>query len=247
MDSSSVPQKRTGRHLVVGTPLLKPEVLVFSGLRDVDVLLGGFRAGEVTCVDGDSVFVSQMPYRLLVNTYKAFHCDSLYIDAGLRADPYRVARYAQMLELESRDVLDRVHISRAFTVYQLATLVCERLEPAIQRYHPQTVVVGQLPLLFADHDVKTIEAQTLFAEVLKTLRVLTETYGVVMVLTNYDKLLVSTRRQLRSTLYEQVDEVVTMNNHEQRIHVSLMKKGVSTSMYACANGQRRLQEFGAVI
>ena len=49
--------------------------------------------------------------------------ETIYIDGGMCANPYRIARYARMLELDQQEVLENVVMSRAFTVYQLSTLL----------------------------------------------------------------------------------------------------------------------------
>jgi hypothetical protein len=40
------------------TPVVKPDVIVLSGIQELDTLLGGFKAGEITYIDGNSSLIS---------------------------------------------------------------------------------------------------------------------------------------------------------------------------------------------
>jgi len=130
--------------------VVKPDIIVFSGIAELDNLLGGFKAGETTLVDGNSSLIEDLPNQLCVNTYRTFHSETIYIDGGMCANPYQIARYARMLELDQQDVLENVAMSRAFTVYQLSTLIHEMLEPMIQKRSPRTLIIGMLPALYLD-------------------------------------------------------------------------------------------------
>jgi hypothetical protein len=141
----------------------RPDIIVDAGIPELDHLLGGFKAGETTLVDGNSSLIAELPNRLCVNTYRTFHAETIYLDAGMRADPYRIARYARTLELDQQEVLENIVISRAFTVYQLSTLLRDLLEPLIQKRSPRTLIIGMLPALYLDPDISPHEAQTLLA------------------------------------------------------------------------------------
>ena len=146
---------------MIAETLLKPDVVVLSGIQKLDSILGGFKAGEITFVDGDSELISIIPNHICVNTYRTFRSDTLYLDGGMCADPYRIARYARLMELNQKETLEHIHICRAFTVYQLSTLIFDMIEPAIKRYDPRTLIIGKMPVLYLDSDVKTKEAKTL--------------------------------------------------------------------------------------
>ena len=57
------------------TPAWTPELIITSGITELDRLLGGFKAGHLTLIDGNSPLITQMPYRLCVNTYQTFHSE----------------------------------------------------------------------------------------------------------------------------------------------------------------------------
>ena len=227
--------------------IVRPDVIVHSGISELDVLLGGFKAGEITLIDGTSDLVLDLPHQLCVNTYRTFQSDTVYLDGGVCADPYRIARYARMMELDQREVLAHVHVSRAFTVYQLSMLVHEMLEPLICRWHPRTLLIGMFPALYGDPDVPSREAQVLLKNNVKKIQELTTTYDLITVLTSSDRFLSSTRRNLRNCLYSFSDEIVRMRQDDQCIFVDLVKRQQKTTIIRCARGQLRLEAFGLVI
>jgi RecA/RadA recombinase len=227
--------------------ILKPDIVVKSGIIELDLLLGGFKSGEITYIDGDSSLISNIPDQLCVNTYRTFNSDIIYIDAGMCADPYRISKYARKMEIDPRQALEHIHISRAFTVYQLATLIQDRLEQAIKRYKPRTLIIGSLPIFYLDSDVESKEAQTLLRVNLHKIRELTTKYGLITVFTNIDRKMLTNNRDVRKILHNEVDEVVMMKQTDLSTSVELLKRQEKTAILHLAKGQLRLQEFGMVI
>ena len=90
---------------------VQPDIIVHSGIQELDRLLKGFKAGAITYVDGDSELIAELPNHLCVNTYQTFQSPTLYFDGGMCVNPYSIARQARMRELQEHDVLSHVHIS----------------------------------------------------------------------------------------------------------------------------------------
>jgi hypothetical protein len=227
--------------------VVKPDIIVQSGLEELDRLLGGFKAGELTLVDGTSSLIAELPHQLCVHTYRTFCSDTVYIDGGMCADPYQIARYARMLELEQHDVLAHVHISRAFTVYQLSTLIQDLLEPLLQKHSPRTLLIGMFPALYNDPDVPRREAQVLLQRDLHKIRELTKTYQLITILTNRDVMPLSTVQGPGKTLFSSVDELIRMKQYDQCTSIELVKKQKKTTVVRFASGQLCLEAFGMVV
>jgi len=227
--------------------ILKPDIVVLSGLTELDELLGGFKTGEITYIDGDSNIISKLPNQLCVNTYRTFERDIIYIDGGMCADPYKIAKYARKMELDQRKTLEHVHLSRGFTVYQLSTLIQDMLEPAIKRYKPQTIIIGRFPIFYLDSDVPEKEAKSLLRSCLHKLRELTTKYDIITIFTSLDKKMMTNNRNVRKIIYENVDEIVLMTETQLATRIELVKSQENTMILHLAKGQMRLQEFGLVI
>lgn len=227
--------------------MLKPTVAVPSGIRELDNLLDGFKSGEITFIDGDSNLISNIPNQICVNTYRMFHSNIVYIDGGICADPYKISNYARKMEVNQKEVLEHILISRAFTVYQLTTLIQDRLETTIIRYKPLTLIIGRFPILYLDSDVPTREAQTLLRSNLHKIRELTTKYGLVTIFTNLEKKTLSNLRNVRSIMYNNVDETVLMKQTELATSIELINRCKSNMILHLGDGQLRLEDFGVVI
>ena len=225
----------------------RPDIIVTSDIPELDALLGGFKAGETTLVDGNSSLIAELPDRLSVNTYRTFHAETIYIDAGMRADPYRIARYARMLELDQQEVLENIVISRAFTVYQLSTLLRDLLEPLIQKRSPRTLIIGMLPALYLDPDISPHEAQTLLAGDLQKIQELTTRYNLITVATNLDAMPLTPSKGLGKTLYDSVSDILQMKQFDHTTSLALVKKQRNATIIHGTKGQLRLEEFGMVM
>ncbi len=232
---------------IVAKDILIPNVEVISGIRELDDLLSGFKSGEITFIDGDSSLISNIPNQICVNTYRMFHGNVVYIDGGMCTDPYKISRYARKMEMDQKEVLEHVFISRAFTVYQLTTLIQERLEDIILRYKPRVLIVGRFPLLYFDSDVPSKEAQVLLRNNLHKIKEFTTKYSLVTVFTNSGSSVLSNFRNVRNILFDGVDEVVLMRQNDLVTRVDAVKKGASTVILHLSKEQLRLCDFGLVM
>jgi len=231
---------------ILSKTLLQPEISVNSGITEIDTLLAGFRAGTVTYVDGDSKLIADLPNRLCVNTYQQFHAHTLYLDGGLCADPYEIARYARALELDQYEVLHHVYVSRAFTVYQLSTLIEQHLEPMLQQYHPQTLIIGRFPLLHLDPDVPSNEAHRLLQNNLQTLQRLTKKHMLITILTNKETYRFPGQQHIRKLIYRNTSEVLRLRYIEPCTYVDLVHQRQGTMIRDHEEGQLQLDQFGMV-
>jgi hypothetical protein len=227
--------------------ILKPDIVVLSGIKQLDKLTGGFKADKITYIDGNSRLISNIPNQICVKTYQTFESDIIYIDAGMCANPYKIAQYARKMELNQKKVLEHIHISRAFTVYQLTMLILDMLEEAIKRYKPKTLIVGNFPVFYLDSDIEKKEAQTLLRANLHKIHELTAKYNLITIFTNLDKKMLSTQRNIQKILHKDVDEIVLMKEAELVTRVELLNRKKKTMILHLAEGQLSLKEFGMVI
>ena len=232
---------------ITAKDILKPTVAILSGIKELDDILGGFKSGEITFIDGDSNLISNIPNQICVNTYRMFRSNVVYIDGGICVDPYRISNYARKMEVNQKEILEHILISRAFTVYQLTTLIQDRLEATIKRYKPLTLVIGRFPILYLDSDVPSKEAQTLLRSNLHKIRELTVKYDLVTVFTNFEKKTLSNLRNVQGIMYSGVDEIVLIKQTELATCIELVNRCKNNMILHLSNGQLRLEDFGMVI
>jgi hypothetical protein len=99
--------------------------------------------------------------------------DVVVLDGANRFDPYVVSSFAKKALIPPENLLKRIRIARAFTCYQMATLVEEKLiallrrEGAISQVHkPWVILLGPITT-FLDEDVPEGESRLLFERMLR--------------------------------------------------------------------------------
>ncbi len=103
----------------------------------------------------------------------------IVLDGANRFDPYAVSSFARKVLIPPEGLLKRIRIARAFTCYQMATLMSEKLvcllteEGALdQEQKPKVILLGPITT-FLDEDVPEREAGPLFERSLRRVDALT--------------------------------------------------------------------------
>jgi hypothetical protein len=100
--------------------------------------------------------------------------DVIVLDGANRFDPYAVSSFARKESLSPEGLLKRIRIARAFTCYQMATLMGEKLKSAIgQVQKPWVILLGPITT-FLDEDIPEREVRPLFERALREVELLAE-------------------------------------------------------------------------
>ncbi len=89
----------------------------------------------------------------------------IFIDGGNTLRLYQIAQLAQIHYLDPKKVLGNIYVSRAFTAYQITSLVTEQLKEAIKKYNAKLVIISDVAGFFLDKDIQEHEAQRIFFQV----------------------------------------------------------------------------------
>ena len=135
------------------------------GVPVLDDVFPGFEVGDFTVLYGDSV--SLMTFILCVRSQLPVENGGLaspvvFVDGGNSFDPYMVAEIARSYGLDSRQVLENIYVSRAFTAYQLSSLILEKLDVFLKTKKAKLLLVSDVSALFFDRDIPKTEAKDLF-------------------------------------------------------------------------------------
>lgn len=105
--------------------------------------------------------------------------DVIVLDGANRFNPYIVSSFARKALIPLEEILKRIRIARAFTCYQMATLMGERLPTFLQKERsdgqarkPPVIFLGPLTT-FLDEDVPEREALPLFERTLRKIEKVT--------------------------------------------------------------------------
>ena len=172
------------------------------GVSVMDEVFPGFEPGDFVVLYGaDASLVSfVLCVRGMLPPEKGGLGSSVvFVDGGNSFNPYLVADIARGLGLNSRKALERIYVSRAFTAYQLSSLILEKLEPFLGRKRSRLLVVSDIASLFFDRDIPKIEAKELFIKVCTRLSEMA-TKKRIIVLATYHPV----RRSKRGLFFEAV-------------------------------------------
>ena len=101
--------------------------------------------------------------------------DVIVLDGANRFDPYVVSSFAKKALIPPEHLLKRIRIARAFTSYQMATLVGEKLPSLLgtELQKPWVIFLG-LITTFLDEDVPEREVRPLFERSLRKIEEMAE-------------------------------------------------------------------------
>jgi hypothetical protein len=151
------------------------------------------------------------------------------VDAGLAFQVTPIVAMAKACRIAPEVFLRRVHVARAFTCWQLTTLLCERLQPLLAA-HPIGLVILLEPLSsFFDEAVTSLEARLLFQRVLQTVADLPQA-GPRLLLAQTVPSHQTPRRVLARDLLRVVDVGLRLLPAEGRWSVDVVKPRPSTSI-----------------
>jgi hypothetical protein len=104
--------------------------------------------------------------------------DVIVLDGANAFDPYRVSSFARKALMSPERLLKRIRIARAFTCYQMAALITEKLvsllRPSPFRQHPRkpcVILLGPVTT-FLDEDVPEREVGPLFERSLRRMEMM---------------------------------------------------------------------------
>ena len=138
-------------------------------MRNVNQLFPGFSEGDFALIHGSSS-VQSLTSLLCVRAQLAKQIGGLgscvvFIEGGNTFRLYQIARIAQAHQLNPKQVLDKIYISRAFTAHQLTALIIQKLKDATKKFNAKLVIISDIAGYFLDKDLIDDEAQQVFSQI----------------------------------------------------------------------------------
>ena len=190
-------------------------------VKFVDRLIGGLQPGWFTIFYG-SKFCHTLAERLCVKSqlsedFGGWQSPAVFIDGGNSFDPYLFTDIAREYHLPLREALDKIIISRSFTVYQLAHSIRYDLPQALDRYGANFAVISNIFDMFVD-DVKDDEAKRITGDIARSVKKICRDKKVSILVTCRHK-----REDLESIIFPQSDVLVGFEEKDYLIEASLLK------------------------
>jgi Rad51 protein len=157
-----------------------------SGLPQVDALIGGLKPGTIALLTGPEVCL-QAAERYCVRAQLPENRGGLdgsayFIDGGNSFDIYLFTALVRKHHLGYDAALDRQLLSRAFTIYELWSLV-EDSETVFMTRRPKLLVVSEVFSLFTE-DIDRYEARRVFRNIASSISDLGKRQQVPILLTS---------------------------------------------------------------
>lgn len=110
-------------------------------------------------------------------------CNSnvLVIDAGNSIDVYQYVEFARQYGLDTTQVLQRVVVTRVFTLYQLVHLIVYNLPKMIHKFNAKLILIPDLFDMFSQDQIDIKEAKLLIKEIMDVIFKLSRKNNVLFI------------------------------------------------------------------
>lgn len=207
----------------------KPKILKTS-LPRLDSFLS-FQSG-ITLIDCSSPFLFDFLAFLCVRSILEFDDNVIFVDGGNSINPYTIASLSKRNDLSKDYVLSKIKVCRAFTAYQLSTIL-DNLGEAVEEYNPSSLIVSCISDLFLDKDIKRNEAKILLRRGLWNIKSLTRKYDLISILT--------TKSFQRFKGIFNVDRIIKIESKKKCLRITLNNK--TMDFYPVPSSQTILEDF----
>jgi hypothetical protein len=209
------------RMSILSSSKLGPLSLGFPTLDDV---FPGFEPGDFTVLQGN--VASSMIFALSVRAQLprgngGLDSSTVFVDGGNSFSPYEVSESARDYGLDCKAALERVYVSRAFTAYQLSSLILEKLRSVLRKTRARLLIVSDVASLFLDRDIPKTEGRELFMKVCSKLSEIASEKRVIVVASYFPEGQSRQGMFFEAVLFGKADVLVRLRRKGQVLTVAL--------------------------
>ncbi|MGD0057572.1 MAG: hypothetical protein ABSB83_06955 [Methanomassiliicoccales archaeon] len=219
------------------------ERTIDTSIPAIDAFVEGFRSSQITFIDSSDRMLFDLIHTLCINSIHSLEGEIVWVDGGNSINPYELAGLCKRFRMDMGETLDCINISRAFTAYQMVTLIADALENEVEQTGSELVIVSCFPDLFLDRDMWWSESFQLMKHCISTLQSITRKHNTVTILTNYGLTKMLYKKSLRTVLYGSADKILRIENKKYALLLSLVKEGRAMLYHPVPYYQMTLDEF----
>jgi len=134
----------------------------------------------------------------------------VFIDSANAFNPFLISEVATGWDRRPEELLDRIHVSRTFTVHQLEALITERLSDALKTYTSRVLVASGFLNNLYDEDVELREVWRIFRKATAHLRALADSGALVLVVCPDPAARLRDRDGMLDALMAEADKVIKL-------------------------------------
>jgi hypothetical protein len=194
------------------------------GFPTLDDVFTGFEPGDFAVIQGNaaSFMLSVLSVRAQLSIEsRGLASSTVFVDGGNSFSPYEVAETARNYGLDCKTVLDKVYVSRAFTAYQLSSLVLEKVCPVLQKTRAKLLIVSDVTALFLDLDISKLEGRELFMNLCSKLSEIAAEKQTVIIASCFQRNLSSQSLFFEAALFGKANILIKLKKKGNVVSVSL--------------------------
>lgn len=192
---------------------------LLSGNKQLNGFLQGFLLGELVLLYGSSISYS-LTDLLISQALRRPEKHVVYVDGGNRFNLYRIVSLVNQIGVDVEWSLSRIHVSRAFTSHQLATLIRRELSQELEQHPSRLIVISDLLSISRDDEVETRETRNMLSLTLRSLRKLTTRAQTITLLPNSMLANKRERSGLQTLIWPKAD--IILRTHELKNRTRLV-------------------------
>jgi predicted ATP-dependent serine protease len=199
---------------------------VDTGIPQIDSFLEGFNSSTLTLIESNHSFSFEILSILCVRAVKLYGDGVVYVDGGNSIEPYTIASLSMRAGLKADDVLSKIMAARAFTAYQLDSIISDRLEEVVRRENPVLLIISCITDLLTDRSIRKKEAVTILRRSLSHIKKISHEHNLITIITK--KVHPSTARALSldDLLYEEAQEIIQLKRKRKEIEIQSINRGL---------------------
>lgn len=192
--------------------------------QNVNQLFPGFTQGDFTLLYGSQSILSlssllcvraQLPLQL-----GGLGSRVIFIDGGNSFKLYQIARLAKLHNLNPEKALKKIHISRAFTAYQITSLILEKLKETVTKYKAKLVIISDILKYYCDNEIDEEERHQIYKQVVLYLSRFAKENNILLIITENSKY---QNKKLHDLTVEKANIVIQINKSKYE-HEFILEK-----------------------
>ena len=219
------------------------ERLLKTSIAPLDDIMGGLRSSTTTLLDSDARYASELLHAICVRALAEFDEEVIWIDGGNVIDPYVLSTLCKRCGFDRHEMLSMINVARAFTAYQLASLIDGFLGEEARKSSPSTIIISSISDMFMDNDVRRSESHQLLRRCADEIGRVTKECETVTVVTSHTSGRVKPEPKMISLLSDAFDVYMQMRYGRSGIIVRMPREGRATVFTPVPWNQMVLNDF----
>lgn len=222
---------------------LRTERVLMSSTAPLDRTVGGFRSSTSYLIDSGSRYASEILHLMCLRALAEYSEEVLWIDGGNAVEPYTLSGMCKRSGMDAHETLSMVNIARAFTAYQLVSLIDGMLDDEAGRSVPAMIIVSSISDMFMDKDLRRSEAHQLLRRCAERIVEVTRSREAITLVTSHTPGHTHPEPRTMSLLASIFDIVLQVQDRDDAIDIRMPGSGRKARFTPVPWNQTMLSDF----